>query len=354
MAEEPAADKTEQPTPKKLSKARKQGQVPQSQEMMSVASLVVMLAALALLAPNLMVWFTAQVRDGMSCRNTVFVNSEAFIKFFNTKFLSAVLITSPIVAALMAGAVLTGIGISGPNFATQAVKLKWNVINPAEGLQKLVNAKSMVRLAMSILKLIFVSAVVWFYLRDRLDELALLRWAWSAQIMAAIAKIIASLMIRVCLALCVLGLADLAYQKWKYIDELKMTKEEVKQERRDMEGSPQIKARIRRIQLQMSMKRMLREVPKASVVLVNPTHVSVALRYKADTMEAPVVVAKGAEHLAEKIRQIARAYGVPVLRRPELARTIYATVKLDSPIPQHLYVAVAEVLAMIYRLRQKK
>jgi flagellar biosynthetic protein FlhB len=132
------------------------------------------------------------------------------------------------------------------------------------------------------------------------------------------------------------------------------TFQEVQEERKQEEGSPQVKSRVRKIQFEMSMKRMLQEVPKANVVLVNPTHVAVALRYEAKTMEAPVMVAKGADHLAEKIREIARAYGVPIVRKPELARTIYSTVKLGSPIPETLYVAVAEVLAMIYRLRHRK
>lgn len=184
--------------------------------------------------------------------------------------------------------------------------------------------------------------------------LATLRWAWSAQILVVIAKIILGLMIRIGIVLLVMGIADAYYQKWKYIQELKMTKQEIKEELRDTMGSPEVKSRIRKLQFQAVLKRMLQEVPKANVVLVNPTHVAVALRYDAETMESPVVVAKGADHLAEKIREIARAYGVPIIRRPELARTIYSTVKLGNPIPENLYVAIAEVLAMIYRLRRRK
>jgi flagellar biosynthetic protein FlhB len=206
----------------------------------------------------------------------------------------------------------------------------------------------------SILKLFFVSIIVWLYIRSNLDAFAAIRWAWSAQILAAMAKIILGLMIRVCIALLVIAIADVLYQKWKYTEDLKMTRQEVKEERKEVEGSPEVKKRIRKIQFEMTLRRMLQEVPKASVVLVNPTHVAVALRYEPKTMEAPVMVAKGADHMAEKIREIARAYGVPVVRKPELARTIYSTVKLGGAIPQTLYVAVAEVLAMIYRLRRRK
>ena len=133
-----------------------------------------------------------------------------------------------------------------------------------------------------------------------------------------------------------------------------MTRQEVKLERRDTEGSPEVKARIRRIQVEMSMRRLRQEVPRASVILVNPTHVAVALRYDVKTTEAPILLAKGADHVAERIIEIGRSYGVPIVRRPEVARAIYAKVKPGQPIPESLYVAVAEVLAMLYRLRQKK
>ena len=133
-----------------------------------------------------------------------------------------------------------------------------------------------------------------------------------------------------------------------------MTRQEVKQEYKDLEGAPEIKGRIRRIQVEMSMRRLKREVPKASVILVNPTHVAVALRYEARIMDAPVLVAKGADLMAERIVKLGRSYGVPVVQRPAVARAIYATVKPGQPIPESLYLAVAEVLALLCRLRQRK
>ena len=354
MADKPAAEKTEQPTAKKLSKAREQGQVPQGLELMSAVSIMVLVTMVAFSAPGLMQWFTMQMREGMSHTDTVFANNKTFISFFNAKITDSVLVICPILAALCAGSIVSGVVISGFNFSPGAIKLRFNMANPISGLQKLINAKSMVHLLASIAKLFFVSIIVWLYLRSRLDMLAPLRWAWSLQILAAIAKIILGLMIRVCIALMIIGIADAIYQKWKYIKDLNMTRQEVKEERKQTEGSPEVKRRVRQLQFETSLKRMLQEVPKANVVLVNPTHVAVALRYEAKTMEAPVMVAKGADHLAEKIKEIARAYGVPIVRKPELARTIYSTVELGSPIPETLYVAVAEVLALIYRLRHKK
>ena len=354
MAEQSVAEKTEQPTPKKLGKARQKGHVPQSQEFTSIATLIILIAMIAILGPNLLQWFEMEMKQGMSCEHSAFANPNAFLGFLYKKVLDSVLIIAPILAALFAGAVLAGMAVSGLNFAPGAIELKFNQLNPVEGLMKLVNGRSMVRLLMSILKLLFVSLIVWFYIQNKLDALASLRWAWSGQMMTMISKIILGLLIRIGIALLIIGLADVLYQKWKYIQDLKMTRQEVKQDHKETEGSPEVKRRIRTIQFQMALKRTLQEVPKATVVLVNPTHVAVAIRYDAKTMEAPVMVAKGADHLAEKIREIARAYGVPIIQKPELARTIYSTVKPGNPIPEDLYVAVAQVLSMIYRLRQKK
>ena len=354
MPEQPAAERTEQPTGRRLQKARVKGQVPQSQELESVATLLALVGILAILSQWLANWAVALMKGGFSCQTQVFASSDAFISFINTKIADSIFIIIPILAALAGGAILATLAVSGPNFAPEAIKLKFDAISPVTGLQQLFNSKNMVKLIASILKLILVSIIVWVYLSNQVDTLMSLRWAWSGQIAATIIRIIFGLCIRVCIALLALAIADTLYQKWRYIEDLKMTRQEVKQEQKDTEGSPEVKLRIRRIQLQMSMRRMLQDVPKAKVVLVNPTHVAVALKYNPPETDAPVVVAKGADHLAEKIMEIARAYGVPIIRRPELARTIYSTVQVGGPIPQNLYVAVAEVLAMLHRLRQRR
>jgi flagellar biosynthetic protein FlhB len=356
MPEQPAAERSELPTPRRLEKARQKGQVPQSQELASVATLAVLVLALALLAPTLMQWFTQAIKSACSGSGevSIFSDSKAFIEYSNAKIIDTMLVVSPILAALVGASALACFAVSGLNFAPEAVRLRWDAINPSLEMQKLVSMRSLVHLVTSIAKLCLVCLIVWLYLQDKLDAFATLRWAWSTQLLAAIAKLIFGLCMRACIALLAIGIADVFYQKWTYTQDLKMTRQEVKQEHKDLEGSPEIKARIRRIQIQMSMKRLLAEVPKANVILVNPTHVAVALRYEAKTMEAPTLVAKGADYLAEKITAIGRAYGVPIVRRPELARAIYSTVEPGGAVPEGLYVAVAEVLAMIYRLRQRK
>lgn len=354
MAENSASEKTEQPTPKRLEKARAKGQVPQSEELASVAILLVLVAVITMISPNLMHWAQMELREGLSAQSSVFSDAGTFIAFAYRKTLGLLMIMSPILAALAATSVAASIAVGGLNFAPGALEFKFNQLNPIAGFGKLVNGRSLVRLLMSILKLILVSLIAWKYLWDKLPVLASLRWAWSGQMLSVIGEVILGLMTRMGVALLVVAIADTFYQKWKYRQDLKMTRQEVKQEHKDLEGSPEIKGRIRKIQFETAAKRMLKEVPKATVVLVNPTHVAVALRYESKTMTAPVMVAKGADHMAEKIREIARAYGVPIVSRPELARTIFATVDPGEPIPENLYVAVAEVLALIYRLRRKK
>jgi len=354
MAEESAAERTEQPSPRKLEKAKARGHVPQSQELSSIVTILALLAAIALLSPSLMQWMLAEVRDGMSCRSSVFADTQTFLDFVQEKTVGVLLAMSPLLAAMAVASVAASIAVGGVVFAPGAIEFRFNQLNPISGLGRLFNGRSMVRLVTSIAELILVGMIAWYYLWGKVPVLASLRWAWSDQLLAAIAGIILGLLIRIGIALLVVAAADAFYQKWKYQDDLKMTRQEVKQERKESEGSPEVKSRIRRIQLETAAKRMLQEVPKATVVLVNPTHVAVALRYEPKTMDAPVMVAKGADLLAERIREIARAYGVPIISRPELARTIFSTVEPGQPIPEGLYVAIAEVLALIYRLRRKK
>ncbi len=356
MAEKPAAEKTEQPTPRRLTKAREGGQLPQSQELATAFTLLALLAALVALGPGLFRWCKMQLEEGLSSMDSssAFSDGQAFLHLLHTCIMDTLVVLIPFLAIVSVGGVLAGLLMGGVTFAPGAIGLKWNAINPANALGKLLSKQSVIHLLVSILKLAFLSMIVWAYLKDQLDSFATLRWAWSAQIIAATTQILLGLFIRVGLGVLIIGLADAAYQKWDYIQELKMTREEVRQERKDTEGSPEVKARIRRLQIQMSMKRLRRDVPKAHVILVNPTHVAVALRYDAKTMEAPILLAKGADHMAQRIIQIGRSYGIPIVQRPELARAIFATVKPGQPIPEALYMAVAEVLAMIYRLRQKR
>jgi len=356
MADKPAAEKTEQPTARRLTKAREEGQVPQSQELAGAVTLLALLVALAAMGPDLLHWCKLKLQEGLSAGNASesFADSQSFLHLVHTNTLEVLVVLLPILAILTVGGFVASATVGGMTFTPSALRLRWDVINPANALGNLLNKRTLVHLLASVLKLAFVSLIAWFYLRDKLEAFAALRWAWSTQLLAAMVEIIFGLFVRIAIGILVIGLADAYYQKWNHIQELKMTREEVRLERKDTEGSPEVKARIRRLQIEISMRRLRQDVPKANVILVNPTHVAVALRYDPKTMEAPVLLAKGADHMAQRIIQIGRSYGIPIVQRPEIARAIYASVKPGRPIPEGLYMAVAEVLAMIYRLRQKR
>jgi flagellar biosynthetic protein FlhB len=241
--------------------------------------------------------------------------------------------------------------VSGLNFSPKALKWKLNQINPVTGFKNLFSAESLVKLGMSVVKLLFIALIVWWYLKDKVPVLARLQWAQPDQILNSIGEIIFGVVIRIVIGLMIVGVIDLLYRRWQYIKKLKMSKQEVKDEHRDTDGAPEIKSKIRQKQMQAAMQRMLQDVPKANVVLVNPTHVAVALHYEPNTMKAPVMLAKGGDYMCEKIKEIARAHGVPIIRRPALARELYGTVKIGHTIPESLFTAVAEVLALLYRIR---
>jgi flagellar biosynthetic protein FlhB len=238
-------------------------------------------------------------------------------------------------------------------FAPSALRLQWERLSPASGMHQLVSPRSCVNLVVSFLKLAAVLAIVVAYMRDQWGLVMGLAWASPVGSMTTIFGLLFGLVARIAILMAAIGLADTIYQRWQYRRDLRMTRQEVKEERRQQELPVLVRRRILQTQFEMIRRRMLHEVPKADVVLTNPTHVAVALKYDAAAMQAPQVVAKGAELLAEKIKEIARAHGVPVVDRPELARALFSTVEIGQIIPEALYVAVAEVLAMIYRMRRK-
>lgn len=344
-------NKTEKPTPRRLEKARKEGQVPQSPEMLSAVTLIALTGGAAAMGPWFVRWCRNQIEQGLSCDVSVVADSQVFIAYMNQKIIHALLVMSPFLMILMFAGVGGSLIVSGLNFSPKALKWKLNQINPVTGFKNLFSAESLVKLGMSVVKLLFIALIVWWYLKDKVPVLARLQWAQPDQILNSIGEIIFGVVIRIVIGLMVVGVIDLLYRRWQYIKKLKMSKQEVKDEHRDTDGAPEIKSKIRQKQMQAAMQRMLQDVPKANVVLVNPTHVAVALHYEPNTMKAPVMLAKGGDYMCEKIKEIARAHGVPIIRRPALARELYGTVKIGHTIPESLFTAVAEVLALLYRIR---
>ncbi len=354
MPEKPSQEKTEQPTPERLRKAREKGSIPQSREVASALVLVAMLVVLALIAGDLYEFFVSQAREGLALNAGRAADVGGYSRLLKAKIMRSLIAILPFLSVGAGVSVFSGLIVAGWSCSPKAVSLKFNKLNPVTGLRNLVSLKSLVTLLTALAKLGVMVAIIWTYLDGKLGECLALRWATPAGTLGGIAKLAFGLLVRVAVGILGIALIDWAYQKWNYKKQLRMTKQEVKQEQKDKELTPQIKGRIRGIRIEMVRKRMLQEVPLADVVLTNPTHVAIALRYDASNMEAPTVVAKGPDLLGEKIKEIARAHNVPIVQRPELARTIYHTVDVGECIPETLFVALAEVLAMIYRARNKR
>lgn len=349
-----ASEKTQQATPRKLERARSQGQVPRSQELGSVAVLLGMIVSLGLSAPLLLRWCSSMMRECFSANTLFFTTPQAFVDFSNGYIIDSMIKTSPIAATMVIASVLGTLAVGGFVFSTEPLKLKWDSLNPIKNLEQAVNSKAAVKLILSLAKMGLIFLVAWLYLRSKTEEMTALRWAWTPQILAAISQAVFGFTLRVTLVLFILAIIDAIYQKWKHGQDMRMSHQDIKQEHKDTEGAPEVKSRLRKIRMDMVMQRLSESVPKADVVLVNPTHYAVAIQYDADTMDSPVVVAKGTDDIAEKIREIARAHGVPIVRRPDLTRTLFSTVNSGKSIPQELFMAIAEILALIYRLRQQR
>jgi len=351
---EGAANKTEPPTAERLRKAKEEGQVPTSQELPLALTIGALLLALSLSAETLWQWFSQQVVEGFTLAGHLRLNAETVTRLMETKGWAALAIIAPFMVALGVVSVASGLMVGGWAFAPKAIVPKAQQMDPVKGFKRLFSTRSLVRLVASWVKLGIMVAIVLTYLHGRLGECLALAWATPLASLGVTMRVILGLTSRFAAGMVVIALLDVLYQKWQHKKDLRMSKQEVKEERRQHEAAPEVRSRLRQAQIEMVRKRMLHEVPQADVVLVNPTHVAVALQYDAANMEAPMVTAKGADYLAERIREIARAHGVPILRRPELARTIYRTVDAGEPVPEPLYVAVAEILALIYRLRRER
>ena len=354
MADKPAAERTEPPTPKRLEKARQEGQVAQSSEIPSAMMVSMLLILLILMAAPLYWWFVSLVRNGLSFRPTEPMSTRSMADLLAARAGESLRILLPFLLSGAVVSIFASLVVGGWSFSPKAIRLNLSRISPVSGLKNLFSMRSLVRLLVALAKLAVMIGIIYGCAYGKLSELLALRWATPGGLLAATARLVAGLVGRIAIGLiCIAGI-DMLYQKWRHKRDLRMTRQELKEERRQYEMSPQVRGRIRAVQVEMVRRRMLQEVPKADVIVTNPTHVAVALRYDAAEMDAPTVVAKGPDLLAEKIKEIARAHDVPVVHRPELARTLYDTVEVGEAVPEALFVAVAEVLAMIYRLRNKR
>ena len=354
MAEQEGQEKTEVPTEKKRRESREEGQVAFSKELSSAALLAGIVLTLVATSPiilDAMRQLMSQIFRDLAQRKELSID---IIFTLSGEILSIIL---PAFAPFAAVIIFVGIFASvlqvGVQITFKAISPKFNKISPLTGLKRLFSSQSLADFLKSMAKLIIVGFVGYLTYIDKITELNGLSVSTPESILIYNFTVVAEVAGKIVLALVAIAIFDYFYQRWHHDQQLMMTKQEVKDETKQTEGDPQLKARIRQIQREMSNARMMQEVPKADAVIVNPTHFSVAILYDRDVMTAPEVIAKGADHLALRMRTVARENNVPILERPELARDLYANVEIGDDIPERFYKAIAEILAFVYRLRKR-
>lgn len=352
MAESDGQERTEDATPRRLQQAREKGQIPRSRELASVAVLVA--GAVGLM------WFGEILGKGLAevmAKMFSLSREEVFDlnKLFAVITASVWHVAFPLVivlAFLFVAAVAGAAGLGGISFSAEAARPKLSKMNPMSGLKRMVGKQSLVELIKSILKVALVAGVAYFLMRANLEDFFQLNIEVYPQNLFHALDILSGFVLLICCSLLVVVAIDIPYQIWQHNEQLKMTKQEVKDEFKEQEGKPEVKGRIRMLQREMAQRRMMADVPQADVVITNPEHFSVALRYDPNIDAAPVVVAKGTDHIALKIREIANKHDVDIVPAPPLARALYHTTELEQQIPDGLFAAVAQVLAYIFQLKQ--
>ncbi|HHI79863.1 MAG TPA: flagellar biosynthesis protein FlhB [Planctomycetes bacterium] len=344
-------DKTEKATPKRLSDARNKGQAAKSTELSTAVALLASVLIFQITGTNLVHALKSILQAGLSIPTPERGDRDWAIQLIQRTIGEVAPALIPFMLTLVVIGILVGIAQVGWKISYEPLKPKFEKLNPIAGLSKLFSPKALVKAILGALKLILIGLVL--YLNLSADwgiilNLGDMPFERSSMIVAGI--ILKSLW-WIAVPLCALAILDLLYQKWQFRRDMRMSKQDIKDEQKSTEGDPEVKARIKRAQREIARRRMMEEVPKADVVITNPTHFAVALRYDQDTMAAPKVVAKGQDELAARIREIAREHDVPLLASPPLARALYFSTRVDQEIPAGLYEAVARVLAYLYQVK---
>ncbi|MDP5032729.1 flagellar biosynthesis protein FlhB [Paraglaciecola sp.] len=352
MADE--SDKTEDPTGKKVDDSRKKGQIARSKELSTALVLVGSAACLMLMSSSI-----AEAMFNITQRTFTLSRDETYDynHMFQAWGQAIETIASPVLLFMFvvaAAGIYGSIALGGYNFTWQSASPKASKINPLAGLKRMFGMNGLVELLKALAKFFIVAAMAYAAMMFFHDEaLHIDMELYPMNLFHAMDMVQWSFLI-MCCALIPIAIFDVPYQAWKHNKEMKMSKQEVKDERKNSDGDPQVKSRIRRLQYQSAARRMMQEVPHADVVVTNPTHYSIALKYDQNGTKAPVVVAKGVDELAMHIRKIANAHEVPIIESPMLARAIYYSTEAEQPIPDKLFMAVAQVLAYVYQLKAYK
>jgi flagellar biosynthetic protein FlhB len=345
-------ERSEEATQQRREDFRKRGQVAQTRELSSV---------LLLFSAVLLIWMTSrfffqQIYEvffqTMGENLVTAVRSGDMLHLASFALGKMALIVVPVLGLFWLVSFASSLVQIGFIYNEEALELRWERMDPVQGFRRLLSLRSLVEGLKSVLKVSLILGISYLLLRDQLALLPRMMDYSVAEIFRFLGTLMTRLLAGVGFFMLALAAADYFYQRWDLEQEMRMTKQEVKEEIKSREGDPMIRARIKRVQREIAGRRMMEEVPKADVIVTNPTHIAVALKYD-ETMVAPVVIAKGADLIAEKIREIAREHKIPIIENKPLARTMFKTLKIGQAIPRELYTAVAEVLSYVYRLKNK-
>ncbi len=352
MAEESFQEKSEQATPKRREESRQKGQVARSTELSTVAVLGAGLLSLWGLGSYMGARLMGLMQNTFANATTIQLDPTTVIPHLITWIEGYALTVAPVMALLALAALAVNFAQVGVVFSAESLMPKGERISPLKGLKRIFSKKGLVELAKGLFKIGIVGYVTYLTIKSEAEDFVGFVDMGVDQVFGLSTGIILTLGFRITMLLLILAVLDYAFQRWDYEKNLRMTRQEVKQELKQQEGDPLLRSRIRSLQRDMSRRRMMGEVERADVVVTNPTHVAVALRYKPADMAAPVVVAKGQRLIAEKIKELARQAGVPMVEDRPLARTLFEAVKIGDEIPEELFKATAEVLAFVFQLRR--
>jgi flagellar biosynthesis protein FlhB len=349
-----AQEKTEAATPKRLEESRRKGQIPRSRDLSTAAVTMSAAAALYMMGGQLSGKLHAFMQRSLTLTREQALDHTQMIPALTGAALDGLKICAPVLAVICLAAVLAPLALGGWNFSSEALLPKFSRLSPLEGFKRMFSMRAVVELVKTLAKFGVVGLVAVLVLWKDTPALLSLGQQPLDQAIAHTIQLSGKALLAITAGLIIIAGIDVPYQLWTHAEELKMSRQEVREEHKESEGSPEVKGRIRQVQQQMARQRMMQDVPKADVIVTNPTHFAVALRYDEKRMRAPIVVAKGADLIAARIREIATEHSVPIFEAPPLARVLYKNVDIGGEIPATVYQAVAQVLTYIFQLRVAK
>jgi len=352
MAEnEDGQEKTEEATPKRKEEARGKGQVPRSRELTTMAMLLMASISLMMMGETMIAQLGKVMSLGLDFTRDKAFDHWAMLEILQEAISNGIMLLLPFMLVMVITAVAAPAALGGWNFSTESLAFKFDKLNPISGMKRIFAVRGLVELVKALAKFILIGSVGAWLLIGYMPELMGLGRESVNNGLAHTGQILSHAFIVLSASLLVIAGIDVPFQLWDHAKNLKMTRQETRDESKNTEGKPEVKSRIRTLQREISQRRMMSEVPNADVIITNPTHYAVALRYDPETMAAPLVVAKGIELIASQIRTVAVANHVPLFEAPPLARAIYYSAEIDQEVPGGLYLAVAQILAYVMQLK---